>query len=80
MFAKEFKSALKQIDSDIMRSFPNFRNGTGILQEVLTELILIYERFLTILKTPPFKRPDGWPDVVDVHQLMVEVKRYKSAF
>jgi hypothetical protein len=52
--------------------------NTQILQNALSLMVGIYSRFLAILKAPPFKRSSGWPDLIDLHQLRVEVKKYKS--
>jgi hypothetical protein len=49
-FADGWKRSIDGIDSDVMRSFPNFQNGTAILQEALTQLVLYYERFVALLK------------------------------
>ena len=49
-FADGWKRSIDAIDSDVMRSFPNFKNGTAILQEALTQLVLYYERFVALLK------------------------------
>lgn len=62
-----------------MRSFTNFKNGTAILEHVLTQLILYYERFLAILKQRPFKKAGGWEDLVDKHQVMNAVKKMHKA-
>lgn len=77
-FAKDWKGAISSMQGDIMRSFADFRNGTAILQNVLSLMVQYYERFLSILKAPPFKRNGGWPDLIDRHHLMVEVKKYKD--
>lgn len=75
-FAGGWKPAVAKINGNVMVSFTNFENGTAILQRVLTELVLLYDRFLAILKAPPFKRPGGWPDMIDRHHVMLEVKKH----
>jgi len=77
-FAKEWKGAISSMQGDIMKSFTNFVNGTEILQNALSLMVSFYMRFIGILKAPPFKRPGGWPDLIDQHHLRVEVKKYKS--
>lgn len=79
-FNKEWKPAIMTIEGNIMKTFTNFKNGTAILQTTLTQLVVIYERFLAILKNPPFKKPGGWNEVVDNHVVRVEVKKHKTAF
>lgn len=79
-FSKDWKGAISNIEGNIMKTFTNFKNGTAILQTSLTQLVIIYERFLAILKNPPFKKAGGWSDLVDNHVVRVEVKKHKSMF
>ena len=80
-FARDWKPAIGKINAGVMTTFSNFMNGTAILQAALTQLVLTYDKFSTILKTAPFKRPGGWgPDLIDKHHVMVEVKKYKTTF
>eukprot|EP00041_Stephanoeca_diplocostata_P036773 m.1355056 g.1355056 ORF g.1355056 m.1355056 type:complete len:700 (-) comp24932_c0_seq37:2552-4651(-) len=79
-FARDWKPAITEIEGNIMKSFTNFKNGTAILQAALTQLVVYYERYIAILKSPPFKRPGGWPDLIDRHHVMVEVKKHKTTF
>jgi hypothetical protein len=80
-FAQDWKAAIGKINAGVMTTFSNFMNGTAILQAALTQLVMTYDRFSTILKQPPFKRAGGWgPDLIDKHHVMVEVKKYKTTF
>ena len=79
-FARDWKANIAQIDTNVMRCFTNFKNGTTILQMVLTQLVVIYERFSTLLKQAPFKRPGGWMDLINIHHVTVEVKKHKTVF
>ena len=116
-FANNWRKLIGDMNADIMRSFTNFQNGTAILQEALTQLVLYYEKFTAILKKvrvaatggrlsvcaracslrlcmdlvglccvffcglqDAFHKPGGWPNIVDRHQLMVEVKKHKTTF
>eukprot|EP00040_Diaphanoeca_grandis_P031827 m.191310 g.191310 ORF g.191310 m.191310 type:complete len:698 (+) comp32425_c0_seq1:236-2329(+) len=79
-FARDWKSAITTMEGDIMKTFTNFKNGTAILQTSLAHLVLMYDRFLAILKNPPFKRNGGWPDLIDKHLVKVEVKKHKTTF
>ncbi|EGD74267.1 hypothetical protein PTSG_06276 [Salpingoeca rosetta] len=79
-FAQTWKSAIDDIDRDVMLSFTNFKNGRLILQEALTQLVVYYEKFLALLKKPALRRAGGWPDLVDRHHLLVEVKKHKATF
>eukprot|EP00039_Didymoeca_costata_P026084 m.14879 g.14879 ORF g.14879 m.14879 type:complete len:694 (+) comp5237_c0_seq1:102-2183(+) len=79
-FARDWKTAITDIDGEVMKSFTNFKNGTAILQVVLTQLVMTYEQFTSILKQAPFRRQSGWPDLIDKHHVMVEVKKHKTTF
>eukprot|EP00048_Salpingoeca_helianthica_P024708 m.34679 g.34679 ORF g.34679 m.34679 type:complete len:710 (+) comp9546_c0_seq3:57-2186(+) len=79
-FAADWKRAIDAIDADVMRSFSNFKVGTVVLQEVLTQLVVYYERFLTILRQPGIaKRTGTFSDLIDRHHIIVEVKKHKPA-
>ena len=79
-FARDWKTNISEMDSNVMRCFTNFKNGTAILQTALTQLVVVYERFSTILKQAPFKRPGGWMDLINMHHVTVEVKKHKTVF
>ncbi|KFQ45501.1 Vacuolar protein sorting-associated protein 52, partial [Nestor notabilis] len=44
-FSSTWKSSVEALSQDVMRSFSNFKNGTGIIQGALTQLIQYYHRF-----------------------------------
>ncbi|PRP88445.1 hypothetical protein PROFUN_03162 [Planoprotostelium fungivorum] len=50
-FSSSFRSVIDQISSDVMNYFSNFRTGTEILSQVLTQLALYYSRFEDIMKS-----------------------------
>lgn len=78
-FGATWKQALDSVNREVMSSFPSFRTGAAVLQQALTLLVQYYHRFQKILG-------DHMPtlasrqDVVNIHQLMVEVKKYKPNF
>lgn len=78
-FGASWKQAIDAVNREVMSSFPSFRTGAGVLQQALTLLIQYYHRFQKILG-------DHMPvltsrqDLVNIHQLMVEVKKYKPNF
>lgn len=62
-FSKTWKQQIGEMNSDIMRSFTNFKvecrlnhmfkciqSGTAILQEALTQMVMNYEKFVALLK------------------------------
>ncbi|XP_072015361.1 vacuolar protein sorting-associated protein 52 homolog [Amphiura filiformis] len=79
-FATSWKQSIEQINQEIMRSFTNFKNGTSILQGALTQLIQYYHRFQKVLSQAPFKNMAIRGDLINIHHLMVEVKKHKPAF
>ncbi|XP_071821891.1 vacuolar protein sorting-associated protein 52 homolog [Apostichopus japonicus] len=79
-FASTWKRAIESINQEVMRSFTNFKNGTSILQGALTQLIQYYHRFQKILSVAPFKNMTYKGDLINIHHLMVEVKKQKVAF
>eukprot|EP01147_Barroeca_monosierra_P010205 gene10205-2362_t len=79
-FAQTWKLAIDELDREVMVSFTNFKNGRVILQEALTRLVMYYERFLDLLKKLGLRKPGGWPDLVDRHHILIEVKKHKAMF
>ncbi|XP_015774460.1 PREDICTED: vacuolar protein sorting-associated protein 52 homolog isoform X1 [Acropora digitifera] len=79
-FASDWKRSIENINQEIMRSFSNFKNGTAILQAALTQLIQYYHRFQKILSQHPFKRLPIRSELINIHHVMVEVKKHKTAF
>lgn len=79
-FMQGWKRSLDEINRDILNLFPNFKNGTNILQATLTQLVEYYHRFQKILTQHPFRNLPARADLINIHQLMVEVKKYKPAF
>ena len=51
-----------------------------ILQAALTQLIQYYHRFQKILSQHPFKRLPIRSELINIHHVMVEVKKHKTAF
>eukprot|EP00095_Tigriopus_kingsejongensis_P003158 maker-scaffold791_size96783-snap-gene-0.31 protein:Tk03158 transcript:maker-scaffold791_size96783-snap-gene-0.31-mRNA-1 annotation:"vacuolar protein-sorting" len=79
-FNVRWKKALDSINSEILSSFPNFKNGTTILQQTLTQFVQYYHRFYKIMSHPQFSSHPDRSQLINVHQLMVEVKKFKSNF
>lgn len=79
-FNAGWKGALDDINREVLGSFPNFKNGTNILQQTLTQFVQYYHRLHKVLSHSALR---GHPDVaqlINIHQLMVEVKKYKPNF
>ncbi|XP_071501789.1 vacuolar protein sorting-associated protein 52 homolog [Diadema antillarum] len=79
-FSSGWKQAIELINQEIMRSFTNFKNGTSILQGALTQLIQYYHRFQKVLSQNPLKGMAVRGELINIHHLMVEVKKHKPAF
>ncbi len=78
------QGSLDEINREVLGSFPNFKNGTAILQQALTSFVQYYHRFHKALQHPSLlsaTAPHPERDrLINVHQLMVEVKKYKPNF
>lgn len=79
-FSASWKGAVEALSQDVMRSFSNFRIGTGIIQAALTQLIQVYHRFQKILEQPPLRALPARADLINIHHLMVELKKHKPNF
>eukprot|EP00053_Salpingoeca_punica_P012338 m.110516 g.110516 ORF g.110516 m.110516 type:complete len:701 (-) comp15917_c0_seq1:1262-3364(-) len=80
-FAKDWKVAIASMNEDVMRAFTNFKNGTVIIESILTQFVDYYDRFLALLKLPAFKRTTGtWTDLVGQHNIIVEIKKHRTTF
>lgn len=77
-FAADWKKSIETLNREIMQSFTNFKNGTQILQAALTQMFQYYQRFQNILSQPPFKPLPIRGELVNVHHLMVEIKKQKT--
>ncbi|VDI12964.1 vacuolar protein sorting-associated protein 52 [Mytilus galloprovincialis] len=79
-FNNDWKRALEMINGEVMRAFTNFKNGTQILQGALTQLIQYYHRFQKVLSQGPFRNMQIRNELINIHHVMVEVKKYKPTF
>merc|ERR1711976_31918 len=72
--------SLDSINGEILSSFPNLKLGTSLLQQALTTLVQNYHRFIRVLGVAPLSQIPATAQLINIHQLMVEVKRYKPSF
>ncbi|XP_014453158.2 vacuolar protein sorting-associated protein 52 homolog isoform X2 [Alligator mississippiensis] len=79
-FASTWKTSVESLSQDVMRSFSNFKNGTSIIQGALTQLIQYYHRFHKVLSQPPLRALPARADLINIHHLMVELKKHKPNF
>ncbi|KAJ8267466.1 hypothetical protein COCON_G00126380 [Conger conger] len=74
-FSSSWKQSVEALSQDVMRSFTNFKNGTGIIQ-----LIQYYHGFHKVLSQPAFRSLAVRSELINLHHLMVEVKKHKPNF
>ncbi|KAM9824191.1 vacuolar protein sorting-associated protein 52 homolog [Neosynchiropus ocellatus] len=79
-FSATWKSSVELMSQDVMRSFTNFKNGTSIIQGALTQLIQYYHSFHKVLNQPQFRSLAVRSELINLHHLMVEVKKHKPNF
>lgn len=79
-FNQNWRKSLETISRDIMSSFTNFKNGNNIQQIALTQFVQYYHRFQKIVTSHSFKNNPLRSELINIHQLMVEVKKYKNNF
>ncbi|KAJ4456682.1 Vps52; component of GARP (Golgi-associated retrograde protein) and EARP (endosome-associated recycling protein) complexes [Paratrimastix pyriformis] len=78
-FGQIYRAAVEQINEQVMECFADFKNGTEIFRQVLTQLVVIYTRFSEILdqcyKDRPFRH-----NAVPVQNVMFEIRRHSRSF
>uniref|UniRef100_A0A8C7HBA1 Vacuolar protein sorting-associated protein 52 homolog n=1 Tax=Oncorhynchus kisutch TaxID=8019 RepID=A0A8C7HBA1_ONCKI len=79
-FSSTWKQSVEALSQDVMRSFTNFKNCTGIIQGALTQLIQYYHGFHKVLSQPTFRSLAVRSELINLHHLMVEVKKHKPNF
>ncbi|XP_043383867.1 vacuolar protein sorting-associated protein 52 homolog isoform X1 [Chelonia mydas] len=79
-FSTTWKASVELLSQDVMRSFSNFKNGTSIIQGALTQLIQYYHRFHKVLAQPPLRALPARAELINIHHLMVELKKHKPNF
>lgn len=79
-FSSSWKQSVEAMSQEVMRSFTNFKNGTSIIQGALTQLIQYYHGFHKVLSQPTFRALSVRSELINLHHLMVEVKKHKPNF
>ncbi|CAL8396207.1 unnamed protein product [Gadus morhua 'NCC'] len=79
-FSSSWKHSVEAMSQEVMRSFTNFKNGTSIIQGALTQLIQYYHGFHKVLNQPAFRSLGARSELINLHHLMVEVKKHKPNF
>lgn len=79
-FNSRWKNSLDELNKEVLNSFPNFKNGTSILQQALTQFVQYYHRFYKIMSMPELSACAAKHNLINIHHLIVEVKKYKPNF
>lgn len=73
-FSANWKKAIEDLNREVLLSFPSLVTGQSLLQLALAQLVQYYNRFNKLLI------PSVRTELVNVHLLMVEIKKYKSSY
>lgn len=73
-FTDTWQRSLKNINDEILKSFPNLVIGNALVQRAMTQLVQYYNRFHKILP------PNARTKLTNIHHIMVEVKKYKTNY
>eukprot|EP00127_Corallochytrium_limacisporum_P003920 Clim_evm5s155 gene=Clim_evmTU5s155 len=79
-FNRDWKGIIESSNSRIMELFSNFQNGAAVVQAVLTQLLVYYERFQRILAQRPFRDLPIRQELVSKDAVRVEIKKYRGAY
>lgn len=73
-FSATWKKSLEELNREVLLSFPNLVTGSSLLQLGLTQLVQYYHRFYKLLT------PNTRTQLTNIHQIMVEMKKYKTNY
>lgn len=73
-FSTGWKQSLEEIHREVLVSFPNLVTGSGLLQMALTNFVQYYHKFVKLLT------PNARTQLVNIHVIMVEIKKYKTNY
>ncbi|CCD67346.2 Vacuolar protein sorting-associated protein 52 homolog [Caenorhabditis elegans] len=79
-FNAKWRPAVDSINSECIQLFTNFSLGTTILQTIFTKYVQYINRFTKILSHDVFAKNPVCSQLVNVHQVMLEIKRFKPAY
>jgi len=79
-FAAGWRTSVDLISREVTTSFPNFKVGSTVVQATFTQLIQYYHRFQKLFTQAPFKSIPAKSELVNMHLVMVEMKKYKPSF
>lgn len=73
-FSTNWKKSLEELNREVLISFPSLVTGSTLLQLALSQLVQFYHRFHKLLT------PNARAQLVNVHVIMIEIKKYKSNY
>ncbi|XP_065332207.1 vacuolar protein sorting-associated protein 52 homolog [Cloeon dipterum] len=73
-FSVCWRGALEKLSQEVLSSFPSLLTGSQLLQLTLTTLVTYHQRLYAVLP------PSAQATLANKHQLMVEIKKYKTNF
>jgi len=82
-FASGWKTSVDLLSREVTTSFPNFKLGSVVVQAAFTQLIEYYHRFQKLFtqQPAPFKSMlNAKSQLVNMHLILVEMKKYKPNF
>ncbi|CAF4108382.1 unnamed protein product [Rotaria sordida] len=81
LFSGDFKKTFDLIHNDVIRSFPSLKLSQPILKEVFTQFLSYYHDFQRLLSNNTnLKTASSNISLPNLHQLMVEIKKFKLPF
>lgn len=79
-FNSNWQKALDEISKDVLSCFSNFENGNNIQQAAMAQLLQYHLRFQKIMSHPILKDNSQRNKLINLHELMIHVKKYKTNF
>uniref|UniRef100_A0A7E4W8C4 Vacuolar protein sorting-associated protein 52 homolog n=1 Tax=Panagrellus redivivus TaxID=6233 RepID=A0A7E4W8C4_PANRE len=79
-FGADWKRSIEAINHEVLQSFTNYKNGSNILQTAFTQFIQYYHRFNKVLSHEAFNECTTTQELINVHHIMVELKKYKPVY
>lgn len=79
-FNSNWQKALDDISRDVLNCFSNFENGNNIQQAAMAQLLQYHLRFQKIMAHPILKDNPHRNKLINLHELMTNVKKYKTNF
>lgn len=73
-FSANWKKAIEDLNREVLLSFPSLVTGQSLLQLALAQLVQYFDRFQKLLT------PTARAQLVNIHVIMVEIKKYKSSY